>query len=107
MGHFHEVGQVSCTALDIFNWWSNLLRATGARTDAHPCRDHGPLLHFRVGLQHFVVIGSPEIERELLSRRANKYSSRPPSKVGEIISGGRRTVLLPYGERWRVSSTQP
>lgn len=34
--------------------------------------------------------------------RSAYYSSRPPSQVGDIISLGMRSVLMPYGNHWRV-----
>jgi hypothetical protein len=34
--------------------------------------------------------------------RSHIYSSRPPSIIGEIITGNMRCVLMPYGAHWRV-----
>ncbi|KAL3584692.1 hypothetical protein FPOAC2_14473 [Fusarium poae] len=63
---------------------------------------YGPIIHFRIGLQHIIVIGSGHVAREFLDRRSQIYSSRPPSLVGQILTGGKRAVLMPYGPRWRA-----
>ncbi|KAJ4318839.1 hypothetical protein N0V84_006652 [Fusarium piperis] len=60
-------------------------------------RTYGPIVHFRVGFQHVIVISSGHIAKEFLDR-----SSRPPSLVGQILTGGMRSVLMPYGPRWRT-----
>ncbi|KAL1615103.1 hypothetical protein SLS56_011930 [Neofusicoccum ribis] len=43
-----------------------------------------------------------ELVRELLDRRGRLYISRPPAPVtSDILSGGKRIVLMEHGERWR------
>ncbi|KAL5590251.1 hypothetical protein FOBRF1_013808 [Fusarium oxysporum] len=64
---------------------------------------YGPIMHFRTGLQHVIVISDAKVYRELVGERGAIYSSRPPSEVGDLISGGRRSVLMPYGPRWRMA----
>ncbi|KIW90067.1 uncharacterized protein Z519_09498 [Cladophialophora bantiana CBS 173.52] len=71
-------------------------------TMASWAREYGPLVYFRVGLQHFILISDGLIAREFLDKRSGQYSSRPPSEVGDLISGGLRSVLMPYGNRWRA-----
>ncbi|KAJ5609579.1 hypothetical protein N7528_010146 [Penicillium herquei] len=62
-------------------------------------RKYGPLVHAKVGLQHHIIINDAQIGKDLLDKKS--YSSRPPTKVGDIISGGRRAVLIQYGNHWR------
>ncbi|KAK2686271.1 hypothetical protein QWA68_014848, partial [Fusarium oxysporum] len=64
-------------------------------------KHYGPIMHFRTGLQHTIVISDAKVYRELVGERGAIYSSRPPSEVGDLVSGGRRSVLMPYGARWR------
>ncbi|RKL26376.1 hypothetical protein BFJ72_g13772 [Fusarium proliferatum] len=65
-------------------------------------KQYGPIMYFRTGLQHVIVISDAKVYRELIGMRASIYSDRPPSEVGDLISGGRRSVLMPYGARWRM-----
>ncbi|KAL9560682.1 hypothetical protein ACKAV7_015173 [Fusarium commune] len=65
-------------------------------------KQYGPIMYFRTGLQHVIVISDAKVYRELIGMRASIYSDRPPSEVGDLISGGRRSVLMPYGTRWRM-----
>ncbi|PNP76442.1 hypothetical protein FNYG_10228 [Fusarium nygamai] len=65
-------------------------------------QEYGPIMYFRTGLQHVIVISDAKVYRELVGMRASIYSDRPPSEVGDLISGGRRSVLMPYGNRWRM-----
>ncbi|KAJ5709101.1 hypothetical protein N7493_010435 [Penicillium malachiteum] len=62
-------------------------------------RKYGPLVHVKVGLQHHIIINDAQIGKDLLDKKS--YSSRPPTKVGDIISGGRRAVLIQYDNHWR------
>lgn len=49
-----------------------------------------------------VFINSSRIVEDLLEKRASIYSSRPWRPLGsDIMSGGNRGVLLPYGDKWR------
>ena len=49
------------------------------------------------------MLGTHDAARDLLDKRSNIYSSRPKLfMVGEIVSKGFRTLLLPYGPRWRT-----
>lgn len=66
----------------------------------------------------FLVLGTAQAAWDLLEKRSEIYSSRPRFIVayvslilllflclklnsGEILSGNRRGVMLPYGEGWR------
>ncbi|KAF4439159.1 cytochrome P450 [Fusarium acutatum] len=67
---------------------------------------YGPLVYYRTGLQHVVIINDASVYRELITQRSDIYSSRPPSEVGSLVSGGLRVVQMEYGHRWRIDTPQ-
>lgn len=49
-----------------------------------------------------IVLGSAQAAWDLLERRGAVYSSRPRFVVGgELLSGGLRGLMAPYGDFWR------
>lgn len=49
-----------------------------------------------------VILNSSHAINELLEKRSQKYSSRPPRPmVSDIMSGGNRMVFMQYSQRWR------
>ena len=65
-------------------------------------KKYGPVFSMQFGLNTVIYLGTQDVARELLEKRSNKYSSRPRSvMVGECISQGNRSLILPYGEQWR------
>ncbi|KAL4912433.1 cytochrome P450 [Aspergillus aurantiobrunneus] len=69
-------------------------------TELH--KKYGPIFSMQYGLSTVIYLGSYEVARELLEKRSNIYSSRPRmTMVGECISQGNRSLILPYGEQWR------
>ncbi|KIJ60846.1 hypothetical protein HYDPIDRAFT_31894 [Hydnomerulius pinastri MD-312] len=61
---------------------------------------YGPLVYLDVA-QPMLIIHSEIIARELLEKRASKYSSRPESPTFELYGWGFTTALLPYNDKWR------
>lgn len=72
------------------------------RTHTQMHRKYGPIFSMVYGRNTVVYLGTYDIARELLEKRSNIYSSRPRMvMVGECISQGNRSLILPYGEQWR------
>ncbi|KAL1861563.1 hypothetical protein Daus18300_008826 [Diaporthe australafricana] len=72
------------------------------RTHTHLHRKYGPIFSMVYGRNTVIYLGTYDIARELLEKRSNIYSSRPRMvMVGECISQGNRSLILPYGEQWR------
>ena len=70
------------------------------QTELH--KKYGPIFSMQYGLSTVIYLGTHEVARELLEKRSNIYSSRPRMvMVGECISQGNRSLILPYGEQWR------
>lgn len=69
-------------------------------TELH--KKYGPIFSMQFGLSTVIFLGTQEAAHDLLEKRSNIYSSRPRSvMVGECISQGNRSLILPYGEQWR------
>ncbi|CAI6237227.1 unnamed protein product [Periconia digitata] len=69
-------------------------------TELH--KKHGPIFSMQFGTSTVIFLGTYGAARDLLEKRSNIYSSRPRSvMVGECISQGNRSLILPYGEQWR------
>lgn len=66
-------------------------------------RKYGPIFSLQYGLTTYIMLGNHETARDLLDRRSNIYSSRPRQPmVGELVSEGNRSLILPYGDQWRA-----
>lgn len=56
----------------------------------------------KFGTTYWVFLNSRRVATELLEKRAAIYSSRQKLVMAhELVSGGKRTLLLPYGDLWR------
>ena len=63
---------------------------------------YGPIFSMRLGLNTVIMLGNAQAADDLLNKRSNIYSSRPRTVMGgEIVSKGFRTLLQPYGPKWR------
>jgi cytochrome P450 len=72
------------------------------RTFQEWTKQYGPIYSLQFGLNTVIVLGNHEVAHDILDKRSNIYSSRPRSVMGgEVVSKGYRTVLMPYGQRWR------
>lgn len=72
------------------------------RTYQQWSRIYGPIFSMRVGLDTVIMLGNATAADDLLNKRSNIYSSRPRLVMGgEVVSKGFRTLLQPYGAKWR------
>ncbi|KAJ7572229.1 cytochrome P450 [Mycena floridula] len=62
----------------------------------------GPIVHFLVFNQHFIVPNTLEAANELLTRRSALYSDRPSIPMVALTGWDRNFALSPYGEAWRT-----
>ncbi|KZP07622.1 cytochrome P450 [Athelia psychrophila] len=73
-------------------------------------KQHGPIVHLKLGPQDFVALNSAEAADQLLVSRGLIYSSRPNVHVAQdIMSNGQRLGLQEYNEQLKVArkSMQP
>ncbi|KAK5265692.1 hypothetical protein LTR99_008830 [Exophiala xenobiotica] len=63
---------------------------------------YGEMFTLRLGTSDFVFLNSSRVVADLLEKRASKYSSRNPMPfVQDLMSGGKRIVLMGYTDQWR------
>jgi cytochrome P450 len=49
-----------------------------------------------------ISIGSYKVAHDLLEKRKDIYDSRPHMVIGECVSKGLHTILLPFGPQWKT-----
>lgn len=65
-------------------------------------REHGPIMHLRLGEVSTVVISSAEGAREVMKTHDINFANRPQLMVGKILYYNYSDIgLAPYGEYWR------
>ncbi|ETN40993.1 uncharacterized protein HMPREF1541_02925 [Cyphellophora europaea CBS 101466] len=73
------------------------------RTYQQWTKQYGPIISLQYGLNTIIMLGTYKAAHDLLDKRSNIYSSRPRVVMGgECVSKGFRTLLMPYGQRWRL-----
>ena len=56
--------------------------------------EYGPVYSLILGTSVMIVLTSDVAIKDLLDKRSNIYSSRPPLYIGQIVSGGWRMLLM-------------
>ncbi|POW03668.1 hypothetical protein PSTT_10926 [Puccinia striiformis] len=66
-------------------------------------KEYGPVSSVKLGNNKLlVIVGRVEPALALLEGRSSIYCDRPQLEMaGNIMSGGLRTLCLPYGDRWK------
>ncbi|KAI1774320.1 cytochrome P450 [Hypoxylon cercidicola] len=64
--------------------------------------EYGDVVYLQMGPTPTIILGSAQAAWDLLEKRGAKYSSRPRFIMGgELLSGGMRGLMSPYGSFWR------
>ncbi len=70
------------------------------QTELH--KKYGPIFSMQYGPSTVIFLGTLDTARDLLEKRGNIYSSRPHmTMIGDCLSQGNRSLILPYGDLWR------
>ncbi|KAI2465985.1 cytochrome P450 [Annulohypoxylon bovei var. microspora] len=65
--------------------------------------EYGPIYSLILGTKILIVLSSDQAVKDLLDKRGGIYSSRPERYIAQdMISGGRRVVLMKYDETLRT-----
>lgn len=65
-------------------------------------KEYGDVVYLQMGPTPTIILGSAQAAWDLLEKRGAKYSSRPRFIMGgELLSGGMRGLMAPYGPFWR------
>jgi len=63
---------------------------------------YGDMFTLRIGDSYWLFLNSQRVVSDLLEKRAAIYSSRMNLPMAsDLVSGGKRTLILPYGDLWR------
>lgn len=81
--------------------------------DPHPqkqlrqwCKDYGDVFSLEVGGHNWAMVCSPQAAKEIMEKQSALTSSRPPMPVmSDLVSGGMRTIIMPYNSAWRTVRT--
>ncbi|KAI8982594.1 cytochrome P450 [Pilobolus umbonatus] len=66
---------------------------------------YGPLMHIRMGVQHWLLAGDPYFAHKLFVTNGAASSSRPRNNdiLKNLMNGERGLILVPYGSFWKKS----
>ncbi|KAF2493596.1 putative O-methylsterigmatocystin oxidoreductase [Lophium mytilinum] len=78
--------------------------------DAHPqkqlrqwAKQYGDVFSLSLGGHNWAMVCSAAAVKEIMDKQSASTSSRPPMPVlNELVSGGMRTIVMPYTPRWRT-----
>ncbi|KAF5975645.1 hypothetical protein FBULB1_7283 [Fusarium bulbicola] len=63
---------------------------------------YGEMFTLKVGSNYWIFINSQRVANELLDKRGARYISRQNLPMpGDVASGGKRVVFMPYGNLWK------
>ncbi|KIJ62887.1 hypothetical protein HYDPIDRAFT_30029 [Hydnomerulius pinastri MD-312] len=65
-------------------------------------KKYGDLLYVRLLGHDFIVLNSEKVARALLDQRSTIYSDRPYIPTNTLFGMDFSTVMLPYGDEWRL-----
>ncbi|KAF8129583.1 cytochrome P450 [Boletus edulis] len=86
-------------------WVGNVI---GINTDApwltyaEWARTYGDLVYSRLLGKDIIVINSEQVAKDLLETQSRNHSDRPYLITNELCGVDFNSVLLPYGDRWRL-----
>lgn len=65
-------------------------------------KQYGEIMYTKVAGADFIWLNSPKVVKDLMDKRSNIYSSRPPLPLaGDVASNKKRQLFMEYGPKWR------
>ncbi len=69
-------------------------------------REYGEMFQIRMGWENWIFLNDPAAVKELLDKQSANTSGRAPMPVAsDIVSGGKRFLLMTYTPEWRKLRT--
>lgn len=65
-------------------------------------KQYGDIVYAKILGGDYVIINSETVARELLDQRSAIYSDRPHMPSAELLGVRYMTLLMPYGDEWRL-----
>lgn len=67
-------------------------------------QQYGPIVSAKVGTRTYIILGTRQAAQDLLEKRGNIYSDRPPSVLlDNYLSKQMGAAFMPYGPEWRLN----
>lgn len=67
-------------------------------------QQYGPIVSAKIGTRTCIILGSRQVVQDLLEKRGNIYSDRPPSVLlDNYLSKKLGAAFMPYGPEWRLN----
>ncbi|KAF2850847.1 cytochrome P450 [Plenodomus tracheiphilus IPT5] len=65
-------------------------------------RQYGDVFYTKLGGTDYIWLSTPQAVKDLMDKKSNIYSSRPPLPLAQdVASGGYRQLFMKYGLQWR------
>ncbi|XVF77140.1 hypothetical protein PTKIN_Ptkin14bG0017000 [Pterospermum kingtungense] len=65
-------------------------------------KQHGPLMHLRLGELSTMVVSSPELAKEVMVTQGITFAQRPRVLATSVVTYDNKDVIMvPYGDYWR------
>ncbi|PSN69458.1 putative cytochrome P450 [Corynespora cassiicola Philippines] len=66
-------------------------------------KQYGPIYSLILGAKVMIVLSKDQVVRDLIDKKSAIYSSRPDVHIGfDVLSGGHRMLMTPYGPKYRM-----
>ncbi|KAN0084465.1 Cytochrome P450, partial [Tylopilus felleus] len=65
-------------------------------------KKYGDIVYSQLFGKDVIILSSEKVAKDLLDNRSKNYSDRPYIKICELCGIDFESVLLPYGDRWRL-----
>ncbi|KAF2099883.1 cytochrome P450 [Rhizodiscina lignyota] len=63
---------------------------------------YGDIVYTKIGGADYIWFNSPRVVKDLMDKRSNIYSSRPPLPLAQdVASNKKRQLFMEYGPQWR------
>ncbi|EYE92370.1 cytochrome P450 [Aspergillus ruber CBS 135680] len=67
-------------------------------------QQYGPIVSAKIGTRTYIILGTRQAAQDLLEKRGNIYSDRPPSVLlDNYLSKRMGAAFMPYGPEWRLN----
>lgn len=63
--------------------------------------EYGEVFRIKLGWETWIFVNSPEAVKEIFDKKSALTSGRPPAPVADLISNGKRILLMTYSPTWR------
>jgi len=67
-------------------------------------QQYGPIISAKIGTRTYIILGTRQAAQDLLEKRGNIYSDRPPSVLlDNYLSKQMGAAFMPYSRKWRLN----